>query len=311
MLRTIHQLSTHEIQEAQRLIKKMILFLSPLILIFILNYIIDPFNLNHRISLPLDKQKIACHYNERLWKLNNFLIHPIKNIILGDSRASRLSETTLQSLTNQPFANLSLSGATLVEIIDTFWFAARHAKLNQVIFCINFDRFNDWQTANGVAQAVQTINNPLMNYLQPQTCKAVGLLLLQKMSKNSAVSQKPPVNRETFWQFQIDEIDTAYKRYLFPQYAASQLKAIAEYCKKHAIKLSFLIFPTHSDLQKRIDHAQLRNQEIAFKKFLASLAPVYDFDLINEFTSNKYNFDDPKHVCFTAMDELIATGLKL
>ena len=146
-----------------------------------------------------------------------------------------------------------------------------------------------------------------MNYLQPQTCKAVGVLLLQKMNRKNTLSQKPPVSRESFWQFQIDQIDMGYKRYMFPNYAADQLTTIAQYCNQHEINLSFLIFPTHSDLQERIDRAQLRDQEISFKQFLASLATVHDFDKANSFTTNRLNFDDPKHVCFTAMDQLITS----
>ncbi len=300
-------MASNEIYDAKKFIKKILIFFSPLIVIFLVNYIVDPFNLNRMVSLPFDKQEIACHFNERLWKLTNFLNHPVENIILGDSRASRLSEKTVEKLMNKPFTNLSLSGATLVEIIDTFWFASEHIKLQEVILCINFDRFNDWQKANGVTQAVNSINNPLMNYFQPQTCKAAGLLFLQKVTIKKVISQQPPVSRDAFWQFQIDEVDMGYKRFVFPSYASSQLSSIANYCKKHAISLSFVIFPTHYDLQKRIDHANLRQHEGAFKEFLTSLAPVHDFDIANDFTLNRDNFDDPKHVSFTAMDKLITS----
>lgn len=302
---TTHKLSNERF-DAQKFINKALLFLSPVIFIFLLNALIDPFNLNHFISLPLEKQEVACHFNERLWKLSNFLNHPQENIILGDSRASRLSKKTLQSLTGKPFTNLSLSGATLIEIIDTFWFVADHAAIKDILFCINFDRFNDWQKASGVAQTVSTLKNPLMNYLQPETCKAVLTLLMQKIVSKK-LNQEPPLSREAFWQFQLDEIDICFKRYNFPVYGARQLSKIADYCKKHGISLSFLILPTHSDLQARIDNAQLCAQETEFKLFLSSLAHVFDFDGINDFTTNKLNFDDPKHVNFEAMDKLISS----
>lgn len=299
-----------EFQHFKRLIKKIIFFASPLIFIFIVNFIIDPFNINQKISFGLTKKEIACHYNERLWKLNNFLSSPHENIILGDSRANRLSEKTLQTITGQSFANLSLSGATLVEIIDTFWFTARSSKLKKVFFCINFDRFNDWQKANGVAQAVSTIENPLLSYVKPETCKAVFYLLLQFFSDKQLINQQPPVNRDAFWQFQIDEIDMGYKRYVYPSYASKQLALIADYCNQKSIQLIFLLFPTHTDLQKRIDLAHLRDQEQIFKRFLSSMGTLYDFDTSNDFTNNSLNFDDPKHVCFAAMDSLITDYLQ-
>jgi hypothetical protein len=309
MVTKLLNLQLQEFQQARRLIKKLMLFMAPLFFVFIVNFIVDPFNINRKVSLGFTKQEIACHYNERLWKLNSFLNNPQKNIILGDSRANRLSEKTLQTITGKSFSNLSLSGATLVEIIDTFWFAVTHADLKEVFVCINFDRFNDWQKASGVAQAVNTIQNPLLNYIQPETCKAVFHLLLQIFSNKKLINQQPPMDKQAFWQFQLDEIDTGYRRYVYPSYASKQLALIADHCNKNGIHLTFITFPTHTDLQKRIDTAQLRNQEQVFKQFLQSIGALWDFDITNDFTNNPLNFDDPKHVCFEAMDKLIADYL--
>lgn len=305
-LKSFHELHDNELRDSARFIRNVFLFTLPFIFIFLLNYIVDPFNLNRAISLPLPKKATACYFNERLWKLNNFIQSPKKQVILGDSRAARFSEETLSKVTGKNFANLALSGATLIEIIDTFWFVSTHA-VDEVVLCINFDRFNDWQRSQGVHEAVNIINNPLINYIQPQTCKAVGSLLAQYLFNSATVSQEPPMTRDVFWQYQIDEIDNGYQRYIFPAYASRQLSLIADYCKQHNIALSFIIFPTHSDLQERIDHAQLRSEERHFKDFLVSLAPVHDFDIVNDFTQNKSNFDDPKHVSYAAMDYLVSS----
>lgn len=299
------ELHQKELYDFKRLIKKVLLFTTPLMLLFLLNYSVDPFNINRLVSLSLDKKTIACYFNERLWKLNTIVHNPQKYIILGDSRSARFSEEKLYKISGKNFVNLSLSGATLPEIIDTFWFVISNYIPQEVVFCINFDRFNDWQKANGVDQAIATLNNPLMNYIQPETCKAVAALLMQHFFSTKMVSQAPPMSCDDFWNYQLEEIDLGYQRYVFPLYASRQLSSIANYCKQHAIKLSFIIFPTHIDLQERIDHAHLREQERSFKNFLASLATIYDFDVADDFTKNRNNFDDPKHVSYHAIDYIV------
>lgn len=299
------ELHSQEIHDILRLIKKILLFSTPLIFVFLLNFIVDPFNLNRLISLPLPKEEVAPYFNERLWKLNSIHNSQSSSIILGDSRAARLSEKTLHDITGKKFVNLAFSGATLIEIIDTFWFVVSKYTPQDITLCINFDRFNDWQKANGVHDAIALIKSPLISYIQPQTCKAVGSLLLQYFTKKKIVTQEPPMTQDAFWNYQIDEIDSGYQHYVFPLYASRQLSEISDYCKKHSIELSFIILPTHVDLQERVDHAHLRQKEIAFKQFLISLAPTFDLDIVSEFTKNKHNFDDPKHVCAQANDYII------
>ncbi len=303
MLEKSYQQPENQLADIKKFIKKIFFFSIPFLCIFSLNYIIDPYNLNRRVNVFLEKKDIACFFNERLWKLNNFLQNPYYYIILGDSRAARFSEEYITALTRKDFINLSFSGATLIEIIDTFWFITSQVKPKEIFLCINFDRFNDWQKANAVYEAITTINNPWLHYMQPQTTKIVYSLLCNIIFKKK-ISQAPPVDQAAFWQIQLDEIDQGYKRYTFPLYVTEQLTKIVEYCKKNMITLSFIIFPTHTDLQKRIVIAGLQEQHQQFKQFLHSLAPVYDFDIENHFTADNNNFDDPKHLSYSATKNL-------
>lgn len=292
-------ITIEERSDFYRFLKKISLFSLPFLFMLLLNYIIDPYNLNRKIPSFLEKKETACFFNERLWKLNNFLQNPQPYIILGDSRSARFNAEQITNIANKDFINLSFSGATLIEIIDTFWFITTQIKPKELYLCINFDRFNDWQKANAVHEAITTINNPFLHYLQPQTTKIVYSLIRNTLFKKK-LSQAPPVDQAAFWDIQIAEADQGYKRFTFPFYATKQLRVIADYCKEHTIKLFFIIFPTHIDFQKRIAIAGLQDQEKEFKLFLQSLAPVYDFDNENSFTSDKNNFDDPKHLSYNA-----------
>lgn len=289
--------------DMQKLCKKMIFFSIPFGMVFLVNYIVDPF----AISSPVNMYRATTQaFDERLWKLNYFKLHPTCFVVLGDSRAGLLSEKLMQEITGETYTNMALSGATLMEIIDTFWFATQHSVLKKVFFGINFDRFNDWQTASGVRQAITVIDNPLLYYTRPQTLKASwSIIKASIMQSHTRTSQAPPLNKESFWNYQIDEIDTMYHRFVDSVYIVAELKKMAYFCREHGIELYFVVLPTHTSLQERIDMAGLRSKEQKFKETIGQLGTLYDLDFPNDFTKDASYFSDPKHCTSSASDEIV------
>lgn len=292
--------------EVKKLLQRGVLFCMPFSIIGMLNYVVDPYNINHAIPLAIDKEPIASRYNERLWKLNQFKQNPTTYLIIGDSRAQRIHETTVQSVTDLPYKNLALSGATLPEVIDTFWFAADVTNLKTVYLCLNFDRFTDWQTASNVSKTIELIKNPLAHYFRPETTKATFMTIAHLMNITIAAHQQPPVDQATFWQAKIHEADRLFGRFVQPKYLTEQLIKVSSYAREHTIDLHFIVLPTHTDLQERIAVAHLQDQRQAFTTFLASLATVHDLDTVNEFTTNAAYFSDPWHCTHQAGDLIVA-----
>jgi hypothetical protein len=287
--------------DAALLLQRICLFGLPFILLFFINLIIDPYNSNRYINLPFDKKQIAMHFNERLWKLQTFHNHPTKYIIIGDSRAQRIDQTTVSKLTDHNYTNLSLSGATLVEIIDTFWFATEQTILEKVYFCLNFDRFNDWQTASGTHQTIELIKHPLALYVRPEITKA-SFYILKNYFKPQILTQAPPMDKDNFWQQQLNEADGRFRKFVEPLYVTRQLKQVADYCKDHAIDLHFVILPTHQSLQERIAIAHLDEHYTKFKQLLSTLGTTHDLDIKDDFTQEKKYFSDPWHCTHYAGD---------
>jgi len=104
------------------------------------------------------------------------------------------------------------------------------------------------------------------------------------------------MTREEFWRQQLGPYTAAtYANYLYPNNYKKDLKAIADFCRNNGIRLAFIIFPTHVELQRRILDFHLEEVNARFRQDLASMATTYDYDYVNEITLPKKNFRDPYH----------------
>jgi hypothetical protein len=70
------------------------------------------------------------------------------------------------------------------------------------------------------------------------------------------------------------------------------------------VRLTFIIFPTHVDLQRRISDFHL-DEYRRLKQALQAMAPTYDFDYANDMTGNRDNFSDPYHYNRAAGQEIV------
>jgi len=82
--------------------------------------------------------RTAYPLNYCLWKMPAFARHPASNLLLGDSRMDALKSERVKELTGTDYFNLAYGGATIREIIESFWFASRHASVSRVYIGINF-----------------------------------------------------------------------------------------------------------------------------------------------------------------------------
>lgn len=297
-------MNSSEQQAFMRLVRKLILLCAPIMLLLIATVLIDPFNSNSYLHLPINKEPVALVYNERLWKLNQFAQHPSDYLLIGDSRAQRIQAKQLQDLSGKPWQCIALSGATLVELIDTFWFAVHHSTLKEVLLCLNFDRFNDWQTASGVHRAQELIKHPLRAYVAAEVWKATLHLIASSLYHKQLDHQQPPISKELFWQEQLRDGKKRYERYVAPLYVQKELEHIHEYCSEHAITLTFVLLPTHIEFQQLISQTHLDNERAQFKQLLTKLGNVCDLDTPNEFTTDANNFSDPWHANWDTAPQL-------
>src|SRR5690606_37804181 len=103
-------------------IKNSLLFVIPLLVYALFIVVIDPFNYLNAKSI-IDgslKEEISLHIEPHLYKMIKYENDPKKNIVIGDSRSNGL----YYHFDQERWSNLSYGGASLKEIIQSFWYAA-------------------------------------------------------------------------------------------------------------------------------------------------------------------------------------------
>ena len=140
------------------------------------------------------------------------------------------------------------------------------------------------------------INRPYLYYGSLGIAKVSWYNLFDKLFHVNLVSSTPPETRDAFWITQLEkQTRVYYNRYKYPAELYRDLTKISSYCRENSIKLTFLIPPTHIELQNKIDAYGLRAQSDRFKRDLAGLAPTIDFDYPNAWTRDRGLFNDPYH----------------
>ena len=235
------------------------------------------------------------HY--QLWKLIEYKRNPSPNIILGDSRALYIEPEKIQKIVNEQYFNFAYGGGTLSEIIDTFWYCAQSCKLKNVYIDINFNRYNAIETRNRFVHALKLTRNFLGYVFNKTTFLALCNNLYCKFVNKRFKVGKPKFDKARFWQKKLtDSAKYFYSKYVYPKKYHDELVKIASFCHENNIKLVFFIPPTHVDLQEYIIKYKLEEENERFKRDLAALGDVYDFNYRNKLTEDVDNFADPFHV---------------
>lgn len=279
-------------------IKKLLFFCIPFLCILALEIIIDPYNFmrceTNENMLEL-KLNISRKKNSYLYKLIEFDRNPTPVIILGDSRDAAFSPLQFEKLTHERVTNLAGGGGSLKDVIEIFWCISKKHNLKKVFIGISMMTYNGILLRDRVTESIR-IKNSLPLYLSSMcTLESTMLILKSKILRKEIDLERPPFNREEFWQYQLDLSARYYSTYTYPRNYYYELEKISKYCRDNNICLVFCISPTHVDLQKKINEFSLTEKCEKFKLDLVSFGDVYDFDWENDLTNNKNNFGDPFH----------------
>lgn len=289
-------------------LKRLILFSVPFGLYALFIYLADPFNFLRESSIISNQVKMRTAYplNYCLWKMPVFTKQPQPNLLLGDSRMDAVTSERVKELTGENYFNLAYGGATLREIISSFWFASRHTRLHRVYIGLDFNLYTDYEQLDRTAEVLTIESAPACYFINRTVLRAalygVAGQWLHYDPKIGAIA----VDRDAFWRFQIGPTTAGfYVRHVYPTKYHAKLLEIARSMKSRGEELVFVIFPTHVELQNRVKDFGLEDEYIRFKRDVGSLATTYDFDYPNELTANKDNFSDPYHCRHECVDEIV------
>lgn len=282
----------------RKLLIKFLIYLIPLPVYLACILLIDPFNfygLSQVISGDT-KKSVSLKNHPQLWKMLEYKHKKTDCIILGDSRAAQIDTDHVSELSGKYVYNFAFAGGTLLDMFETFWYADDLIKLKEVYIGINFNLYNDYEKNNRVIQA-QSISHNFFTYSFSKVVFTTTIQLIKKQffNRNQEYS-KTRMNFDDFWKFHLDINGRRfYQKYQYPEQLYQRLQEIAKYCRDNNIELIFFIPPNHADWQKRKFEFDLSMAHDVFLQDIKSLGNVYNFDVVNDYTSNKKNFRDPVH----------------
>jgi hypothetical protein len=241
-----------------------------------------------------------------------FARNPSPYLLLGDSRMNAVKTERIRELKGDDYFNLAYGGATLHEIVSSFWFASRRVALRRVYIGLNFNLYTDFEILDRTAEVLRLESSPASYFISRTVLAAsVNCALAQWFHLDRQIGVVK-VDRNAFWQVQLGPITEGfYTRHAYPKRYHEELEKITRHIKAHGAEVTFVIFPTHTDLQNRVKDFHLEQEYNRFKQDLSELATTYDFDYPNELTSNKDNFLDPYHCkreCVEAVIREVWTG---
>lgn len=279
-------------------IKKILIFLSPFVILLLLEIIIDPFNY---FSAEKDKEMLelknalARKKNTYLYRLIEFERNPSRVIVLGDSRAQRLNAEFFAEVNGLRVVNLAAGAGSIQDMINIFWDLSARNKLDTVYMGVGIEGYNGTLLKDRVSAAIEVKNSMPLYLMNKFTIENTMLILKAKLFGQHVEYEPPPFSREAFWQYELSQEDRFLSNYSYPKNYYNELKKISAYCQKNNIKLVFLISPSHTELQSKIGAYHLEQEYEKFKEDIQSFGDLYDFNWSNEITSNKNNFLDPLH----------------
>jgi len=275
----------------------LVLVLSGIGVVFALNYVVDPYDMNGKFQLGLDKEGISQPMNYRLFSLARFSRDPKVKIIFGDSRALGLREDYFQAAGADNWRNMGIGGGTLYEEIESFYFALSKVGLKRAVFVIPFNLYNDNQRHDEVPDSINVVQNPGKYYINGFVARVSLLILYSKISGRRLEIGKPTMSKDEFWDYQLGPNMTGnfYSQWSYPRDLLNKLTEAKEVCDKRGIEMTIVLPPTHVDLQGKTKDYGLEKAYSEYKKNLSCIANVIDFDFPNDLTRNRDLFIDPYH----------------
>jgi len=290
-----------------RLIRHAFLLLLPFAILAAAVVWIDPFDF-FGISRAIPeraKKSTAWALNPCIGKLSQFRRDPSPNILLGDSRMESLDEERVARAAGERYRNLSYGGASLREIVDTFWLADSLVPLKNVYIGLGFNLYSDYNVTYRTDSVKAMFENPALYFTNRTVLKASYLAARAAWTGADPRLGAPTEDRDTFWKSVLATYSEWYGRYTEPLRYRKELEKIAAHCRAKGIRLRFVVFPGHDDVRALVAARNLESAYAAFKSDLQKLAPTYDYDVASEITGVRDNYRDPVHFNGRIRDLLI------
>lgn len=272
------------------------LFLIPVLLWGLLNFLIDPFNYFGNEVIDASAKANSSKLNSLMYNTFRFIQNPQRNIIMGDSRVNLIPRDLLKEKTGEDWELLKTNAITLNEIFDLFYLANEYTEIENVMIGVNFSMYNKFSYKDRVPGVKKMRENPLL-YLYNKDVAEASFYTLMRVLNGYTIDTDPPVSRNEFWTWNV-EVKTHhwYGKYEFPRTLHEEFIRFNDFICDNGINVTYVVVPHHIEFRQKVDEYNLLEEEQAFLDFLRSTcADVYNFDIDSPVTLDSSNFKDPIH----------------
>lgn len=285
--------------EFRRLLKRGLLFLTPLIVWVVAIVVIDPFDYFNVSHLFPEKAKFetAAQINSLTFNMLKEAHEPCDNLLIGDSRAESLPLERIEQLTGQRYFKLCAYALKLNESVDLFYFANRIKPVKRVVFTINFNEYNQYAYADRVHSVESIIDHPLAYIFDRNVAAAAWDVAKESLERKRVIDSEPPMSQDAFWTNIVTVNATEqYAKYNYPDALHQELVDMVDFAKAQGTRVTFIVVPHHEEYQRQVAKFGLNAQYLQFKNDLSALGVrVIDYDYVNDITTDRAKFRDPVH----------------
>jgi len=282
----------------RRLLFKLVLLALPFVFYALGVFAVDPFDY-FRVSSDLEnafKSAVGGRLDPPLWKLLAYRRSPRAHILLGDSRMNSLDAEQVGAKIGEPVANLAYGGGSLNEAIRTFWIAVDRVPLKSVTIGVNLDTYNDSNMKDRVSPAQAVMNSPALYLCNRVVALGLWYSIRHAMTGWMPDIGRPPMAHDAFWRYQLDvTAKRFYSGYRKPVSYRARLAEVRDECKRRRIKLTFVIFPEHTELMAVARRIGLEPAADAMRNELSTIGSTIDFSRREDWTNDRSLFVDPFH----------------
>lgn len=293
---------------------KIILFLTPFILISLFMVIVDPYNIFKVSDVIPDEDKFtnASRFDgvtprcKILWNTVDFIDHPVSGVLIGNSRTFNISNETLSKEFSSDIKNLAIHGGDMRSSIDLFWMADEAADLKLAIMQLDFNNYYAFTNVNQYAPVRELLNQPTKFFFKWDYLADSFSLIYYHITRNRKYIDKYADVLEDHWEETLLYVNYLFSTpYHYPHSFYDELKEISDHCVEKGIDLYFVIAPSYYELTSFVEKYGLTDHYARFKSDLEGLSSTIDMNEFTSFTSDKGNFSDHVHVKKAFSDSLV------
>ena len=313
--------------------KLLISFFCIVFSVALLNFLVDPYNIFMKSPLTAHLLKPEAKVQERVTKIIGMKVdnRDISAVFVGTSRTDwALNRDYYKKITGKNAENIAMAGLALEEYEQVVKTVLKiHPEIKDVYFGADFASFSGGEHDAEAAKEEKT--KALINSNPKLELSELGTALLSVNTTGNSlwtivknltgikkrmfasnglkyVYQNPSIEQE--FDATNEKYLKVYKNYSLSQDKLNVLRKIRNLCEDKGVSFHLFVMPTHVRDLELIYSAGKWDDFVNWKKEMAKISPVLDFQVVNEFTAEKIgpnmkNFFETSHATHFMGDRVI------